>query len=127
MKEAYAELALRSDDTGSSRTPPSFRAPSGALEDSYYLATGRQLWDASLNRSATLIIAAERDFWSRPEDRQLLREQLVHAVEVEVVVIPDATHYVHLDRPERGRTRFLEALRTFLSHAYDRPARAPTQ
>lgn len=115
---SYTRLALESDSTSFSRVPPSFRAPSGALEDSYYLAIGRQLWDASLLRSPTLIIASERDLWSRPEDRRVLQEQMEHAPSVEVVVIPNATHYVHLDRPERGRARSLSAVLTFLSREH---------
>jgi pimeloyl-ACP methyl ester carboxylesterase len=31
------------------------------------------------------------------------------------VVIPDATHYVHLDRPEAGRSRFVADLLSFLA------------
>jgi pimeloyl-ACP methyl ester carboxylesterase len=61
-----------------------------------------------------LIIRSERDFWSRPEDVELLRDHSVHALDVRSVVLPQATHYVHLDRPEAGRARFLEEVRTFL-------------
>src|SRR5262249_3380927 len=43
---AYVEAALASDPTAATRTPPSFRSPSGALEDSFYQACGRQLFDA---------------------------------------------------------------------------------
>jgi hypothetical protein len=46
------------------------RSSGGALEDSFYIAIGHRLWDASFITAPTLIIAAERDFWSRPEDRQ---------------------------------------------------------
>jgi pimeloyl-ACP methyl ester carboxylesterase len=84
------------------------------LEDSYYLASGRQLWDASLVRAPTLILSSERDFWARPEDRASLAAHLVGAPRVRVVVLPDATHFVHLDRPERGRERFLREVLTFL-------------
>lgn len=114
IADAYVRAALESDDTSHSRTPPSFRAPTGALEDSFYLAGGRQLWDASLISSPTLILRSERDFWSRPEDLDLLREHLVHAPLVRTEVIPDATHYVHLDRAEAGRARFLEHVLAFL-------------
>jgi pimeloyl-ACP methyl ester carboxylesterase len=114
VARAYAREALSSDPTSGSRTPPSFRAPSGALEDSFYQASGRQLWDASLIQSAVLVIRSENDFWSRPEDRETLREHLTHARAVRVVVIPGATHFVHLDRPERGRSRFLEEVLAFL-------------
>jgi pimeloyl-ACP methyl ester carboxylesterase len=115
VAQAYAEAALASDSTSSSRTPPSFRAPSGALEDSFYVATGHQLWDATYIRSRVLIIASERDFWSRPADRELLAKHLVHAEEVKSVVIPGATHFVHLDRPERGRARFIQEVLSFLA------------
>jgi len=115
VAEAYVEAALASDDTAGSRTPPSFRAPTGALEDSFYLASGRQLWDGSLISAPTLIIRSERDFWSRPEDVELLREHLTHAQPVQSIALPQATHYVHVDRPEAGRARFLEAVRRFLA------------
>lgn len=117
VAQAYVAAALASDPTSSSRTPPSFRAPSGAMEDSFYLATGRQLWDASLIRVPTLIVASERDFWSRPQDRQRLAEHLIYAPRVEVVVIPDATHHVHLDRPERGHEQFLKTVLAFIGNA----------
>lgn len=112
---AYAKSALDSDSTSENRTPPSFRAPSGALEDSFYMATGHQFWDASLIESRVLVIASERDFWSRPADRELLERHLLHAEEVRSVVIPEATHYVHLDRSARGRDRFIEEVIGFLA------------
>jgi len=115
VAEAYVAAALESDPEGRTREPRAFRAPSGAMEDSFYLATGRSLWDASLVLAPTLVLAAERDFWSRPADRERLRAELVHAPRVSVVVIPGATHHVHLDRPERGRRILVETMLTFLS------------
>jgi pimeloyl-ACP methyl ester carboxylesterase len=115
VAKAYADAALASDPTSNSRTPPSFRSPCGALEDSFYLAIGRQLWDASLITSPALILASERDFWSRPEDRQALVEDLVHSPRVRTVVIPGATHFVHLDRADRGRNVLLNEMTSFVS------------
>jgi pimeloyl-ACP methyl ester carboxylesterase len=115
VAQAYVGAALASDPTNETRTPPSFRAPSGAMEDSFYLAIGRQLWDASLIRVPTLILRSERDFWSRQEDAELLAEHLVHAPRVRKMTLPDATHYVHLDRPERGRSAFLKEVVSFLA------------
>jgi pimeloyl-ACP methyl ester carboxylesterase len=107
---------VRAAATGhAERTPPGFRAPSGALEDSFYLASGRQLWDASFIRCPTLVVASERDFWSRPQDRERLRAHLVRARRAQVVVLAGATHFVHLDRAERGREAFLSAALAFLS------------
>jgi pimeloyl-ACP methyl ester carboxylesterase len=34
---------------------------------------------------------------------------------VRSVVIPGATHFVHLDRPERGRNLLLNEINSFLS------------
>jgi pimeloyl-ACP methyl ester carboxylesterase len=114
VAHAYVENALASDPTSNTRTPPSFRSPCGALEDSFYLASGRQLWDASLVTAPTLILASELDFWSRPEDRQLLATHLVHAARVKTVVFPQATHFVHLDRPDHGRRQLLDEVNAFL-------------
>src|SRR5207249_2449618 len=111
---AYVKQALASDKTSKMRTPPSLRSPCGALEDSFYMATGRQLWDASLVTAPTLIVASERDFWSRPEDRELLAERLVHSARVKIVIISGATHFVHLDRPEHGRAQLLSEISDFL-------------
>ena len=52
------------------------------------MATGRQLWDASFITAPTLVLASERDFWSRTEDREHLAADLVHSATVRVVVIP---------------------------------------
>ncbi|MEA2231184.1 MAG: hypothetical protein QOD83_1000 [Solirubrobacteraceae bacterium] len=115
VAKAYMQAALDSDPTSSSRSPASFRAPSGPMEDSFYLATGRQLWDASTITARTLIVRSERDFWSRPEDVTTLQRHLVRAREVRTLQIPQATHYVHLDRPERGRAALIAGLEAFLT------------
>lgn len=111
---AYVAAALASDPTSNDRDPPSFRAPSGAIEDAYYLACGRRFWDASLITAKALVVFSERDFWSRPADRDLLSEHLVNAASRETLTLPDATHFVHLDRPERGRDTLLSKLLAFL-------------
>jgi hypothetical protein len=67
--DALAAAALASDPTSGTRTPPAFRAPTGVLEDSFSHATGRRVWDASLLRAHVLVLAGERDLWSRRADR----------------------------------------------------------
>lgn len=114
IKRAYVTEALAEDPTSGERDPASFRAPSGALEDSFYQCLGRQLWDASLIESPTLVIRSERDFWSQPVDCERLMSHLVHAASATAVSIPNASHWVHLERPEAGRTQFLEAIQRAL-------------
>lgn len=113
IADAYVREALSSDPEANKQNPPCFRSPNGGLEDSFYLATGRQLWDASFIYVPTLVIASERDFWSRPADREKIVQDLVHA-RVRVVVIPGATHFVHLDKPEHGRRQLLDEVVRFL-------------
>lgn len=118
---AYVDAALASDPTSEQRDPPSFRAPSGALADSFLLATGATLWDARLLDADALIVRSQNDFWSRDDDVQLLTRHLEERLsgEVEAVTIANATHFVHLDRPERGRTQFLDAVTNFLTAEKD--------
>jgi pimeloyl-ACP methyl ester carboxylesterase len=85
------------------------------MEDSFYLASGRQLWDAASITARVLILRSGNDFWSRPEDLTALQRHLVNAAEVRPVTIPKATHYVHLDRAERGRGQFLAEVTDFLA------------
>jgi pimeloyl-ACP methyl ester carboxylesterase len=112
---AYQMAALASDPLSNTQTPPAFRAPMGAIEDSFYQASGRRLFDASSITSPVLIIRSERDFWSRPGDAQSFAHDAVHAALVRVLVLPDATHYVHLDRPERGRDQLIREVTSFLT------------
>ena len=88
--------------------------PTGPLADAFEVTTGRQAWDAGLVRAPALIVFSEKDFWSRAEDRDRLQAHLVNAGEVKVVTLPGATHYAHLDRPERGRQALIDALKAFL-------------
>ena len=61
------------------------------------------------------MVFSERDFWSRPADRDLLSAHLVNAASRETLTLPDATHFVHLDRPERGREALLAKLLAFFA------------
>lgn len=115
LAEAYVRAALASDPASATHDPPALRSPSGALEDSFYQATGRQLFDAASIAARVLVLRSARDFWSRPEDAETLVRHLDRAAAVELVTIPDATHFAHLDRPEHGRAQFLREVSAFLA------------
>ncbi|UMP00103.1 alpha/beta fold hydrolase [Amycolatopsis sp. EV170708-02-1] len=114
VAQSYVDAALASDPTSADREPPSFRAPTGAMADSHRLANGTQLWDAHRIRARTLVLRAEYDFWSRPADLTALAGDLTAAREVRAVTLEGATHHVHLDRPGKGRTRFIEEVTGWL-------------
>lgn len=59
----------------------------------------------------------EQDHWSRPIDVEALAAELVNAPQIKTIIIPDGTHFLFLDRPERGRDRFVRAVQTFLDKA----------
>ncbi|GAA2805395.1 alpha/beta fold hydrolase [Saccharopolyspora taberi] len=114
VAQSYVDEALASDPTSEDRDPPSFRAPTGAMVDSHQLANGTQLWDAQRIRARTLVLRGEYDFWSRPADLTTLAADLTAAKEVRAVTLAGATHYVHLDRPEKGRAEFLQEVTDWL-------------
>jgi pimeloyl-ACP methyl ester carboxylesterase len=111
---AYVEAALKSDPQSHQHNPPAFRAPMGAIEDSFYQATGRKLFDASSITARTLIIRGELDFWSRPDDATEFLHDATHAKSARLLVLPGATHFVHLDRPQHGRDTLLHEIFCFL-------------
>ncbi|MER5265602.1 alpha/beta fold hydrolase [Actinosynnema sp. NPDC002837] len=105
---AYVEHAVASDPTSADREPPSFRAPTGALKDSFHLATGRRLWHAGTITARTLVLRGEHDFWSREGDVTTLVADLDRAADVRAARLDGATHFAHLDRAGHGRDRLLD-------------------
>lgn len=112
---AYQKEALKSDPTSYTRQPPSLKIPNAYQLESYNLARGQKDWNATDITVPTLVIRGERDFWSRPADLEALKNELVNSSKVKTVTIPDGTHYLFLDRPEKGRSRFLQEVLSFFS------------
>jgi pimeloyl-ACP methyl ester carboxylesterase len=122
---AYLAAVLAADPGAPPQRPPAVRVPTGPLADAFEVVTGRQAWDAGLVRAPALIVLSEKGLWSRAEDRDRLQAHLVNAGEVKVVTLAGATHYAHLDRPERGRQALIDALKTFLIRSAPAPAPRP--
>lgn len=111
VQEAFNQAALATDPTSNTRNPPALRAPNGVLEDSFYQATGRRMWNAANITVPTLVIAGEDDTWSFLHDREGLMRDLTNAPEKKLVMIPHATHFVLF---EKQRGRFFEEIESFL-------------
>jgi pimeloyl-ACP methyl ester carboxylesterase len=117
VAEAYVRESLASDPTGESRNPPSMRIPRAFQLEGYNLSLGHKYWDAAAIRAPTLVIRGDRDHWSRPEDREALQAERVNAPRVRAVTIKGGTHYLFLDRPKRGRARFLDEVLALLAES----------
>ena len=108
---AFWKECLETDPSSNTRNPPSLRAPNGVLEDSFYQATGRPLWNAANIYVPTLVIGGDYDTWSFQEDREGLMKALVHAPSKKNVVIHDATHFVLF---EKHRMEFFDEVLKFI-------------
>jgi pimeloyl-ACP methyl ester carboxylesterase len=60
------------------------------------------------------VIRSENDFWSRKEDADALVHDATRARTTRLVTLPGATHFVHLERPHRGRDRLMAEIAAFL-------------
>ncbi|GAP98003.1 alpha/beta fold hydrolase [Leptolyngbya sp. NIES-2104] len=112
--QAHQTIALTNDPTSNTRKPPSIRVPGGFRLDAYNLSRGQKLWNAADIRVPTLFIRGDRDHWSRQADLQALDAELVNAPRKKTVTIENGTHFLFLDRPERGRDRFIQEVLSFL-------------
>jgi pimeloyl-ACP methyl ester carboxylesterase len=108
---AFWKECLETDPSSNTRNPPSLRAPNGVLEDSFYQATGRPLWNAANIYVPTLVIGGDYDTWSFQEDREGLMKALAHAPSKKNVVIHDATHFVLF---EKHRMEFFDEVLKFI-------------
>ncbi len=106
----FVQRALRLDPSSDLRTPASVRIPAGYLAD----ACAGKTADLAKATTPTLIVRGERDDASTPEDVVALQKALVGS---KAVTIKGATHYLMLDRPERGRRQFLDDTLAFFKVA----------
>jgi hypothetical protein len=61
-----------------------------------------------------LIVRSENDFWSCRQDAEILAGHLNSAKQVSILTPPHATHFVHLDRAERGHATLINSILAFL-------------
>jgi pimeloyl-ACP methyl ester carboxylesterase len=115
----YVRTTLASDATANQRQPPSVRIPNAFQREAFQMSLGSKLYDAADIRVPTLVIRGSRDHWSRPEDLAALDRELVNASRKKIVTIPDATHFVFIDRAEKGRAQLIGEIVSFLGAGQD--------
>ncbi|AQZ51470.1 alpha/beta hydrolase [Martelella mediterranea] len=115
MFEAFRQALIDGDPTAMDRDPPSYRSPNGMLEDLYRMGCNAQkLFHASQIYCKVMIVKPEFDTLCTPADLEALVADLEHAEAVDVWAEKNTTHYVLLDRPERGRDDLLARMDAFL-------------
>jgi pimeloyl-ACP methyl ester carboxylesterase len=116
MLAAFRQALLDGDPTSMDRDPPSYRSPNGMLEDLYRMGcNGSKLFDAHQIYCKVMIVKPEYDSLCRMSDMEVFMDDLQHAQEVLLWAPPDTTHYILLDRPERGRSALLDRMDGFLT------------
>lgn len=112
---AFRQALIEGDPRSGEHDPPLYRSPNGMLEDSYVMGKGGKLVHASQVYAKVLIIRPQLDYFSRPQDIAALREDLINARTVEYWEPENTTHYIILDRPERGRDAAIERIASFVT------------
>ncbi|MBV6497250.1 MAG: hypothetical protein JFAIHJKO_02388 [Pyrinomonadaceae bacterium] len=114
VADFYAKTTLESESDDKKTKPATVRLPNGFQEEAFEMSLGRKLFDAAEIKVPTLVIRGELDHWSRPEDLTALEADLKNAPVKKVLTIRNATHFLFIDRPERGRDIFLKEVLVFL-------------
>ena len=110
----WAECYLDCDPASRGRTPPAVKTPAGAFQDIFDAWAGRFPYDPARVRAPVAIVRGAWDSMCTDADAAWLRAALCNAAAVTDVVIPRATHLMHL---EAGRTALYRATEAFLRAA----------
>lgn len=107
VAELYAKTAVGFYEDSILSVPGGYRA------EAFYTAQGRGQWHAKEIRVPILYIRGAHDNWSRPQDPLALQLRLQNAPKKQFVTLPDGSHNVLLDRPEKGRAQLIREIVAF--------------
>jgi pimeloyl-ACP methyl ester carboxylesterase len=110
----WAERFLDGDPESRTRTPPAVKTPAGAFQDIFDAWAGVLAYEPVRVRAPVAIVRGAWDSMCTDADAAWLSAALTGAAEVRDVVIPRATHLMHL---EAGRTALYRATEAFLRGA----------
>jgi pimeloyl-ACP methyl ester carboxylesterase len=110
----WAAAYLATDPTSTNRTPASVRVPAGPFADILDAWCGASAYIPGAIQAPTLIVRGEWDTWSTTADAEWLVDNRPQRV-TQDVVIPRATHVMHL---EENRHQLYRAARRFLASGH---------
>jgi pimeloyl-ACP methyl ester carboxylesterase len=110
--EQWAATTWATDPVGAQRSPPAIRAPNGTVADTaeYWLA-GKPYYDPAKVTAPTLIVIGEWDNDTPPYMAQALFPLLLHSPGRRMVMLPEATHTMML---EKNRPMLFRTVQAFL-------------
>jgi pimeloyl-ACP methyl ester carboxylesterase len=116
MFQAFRQALIDGDPKSNDFDPPQYRSPNGMLEDLFVMGCRTEtLFSATQIYCKVMIARGEYDGLSRVSDMEAMIDDLTNAEEIVFYNPPNTTHYILLDRPERGRDDFLRNIDTFLN------------
>jgi pimeloyl-ACP methyl ester carboxylesterase len=105
----WGERYLDCDPDSRTRSPAAVKVPSGAFQDIFDAWAGRFPYDPAAIRSPVAIIRGAWDGMCGDADAAWLRQSLTGPAEVRDIVIPRATHLMHLESGRHALYRETEA------------------
>jgi pimeloyl-ACP methyl ester carboxylesterase len=116
MFQAFRQALIDGDPKSNDFDPPQYRSPNGMLEDLFVMGCRIEpLFSATQIYCKVMIARGEYDGLSRVPDMEAFMDDLTNAEEIVFYNPPNTTHYILLDRPERGRDEFLAKMDEFLN------------
>jgi pimeloyl-ACP methyl ester carboxylesterase len=110
--EQWANAIWATDDWGARQNPPVVRAPNGTVQDtSEFWTSGKTMYDPAKITAPTLITVGEWDRDTPPTMARTLFPLLVNSPGKRLVVLPEATHHMML---EKNRKMLFETVQAFL-------------
>jgi pimeloyl-ACP methyl ester carboxylesterase len=114
--DQWADATWATDPVGAKQNPPVVRAPNGTVQDSAeFWASGRIMWDPARITVPTLIAIGEWDADTPPYMAQAIFPLMVHSPGKRLVMIPEATHHMML---EKNRKILFRSVQNFLDEAF---------
>ena len=112
-RDSMVAEAYRREATNFGLDTSILKVPAGYREESFFMSLGHKYWQAEDISVPALFIRSELDFWSRTEDLAAIEMASHQNPLLRTASIP-GTHYVFLDKPERGKQQLIELMADFL-------------